>query len=101
MSIDILLDVVAAAAALVVLEAMPDMAILIEELMLLAISKKESLGLWQISKKSDSATRRIKDKQYVVGQNKYLPPTLRQRTAPLRYPAQVKKLADFPCNTCR
>lgn len=61
MSIDILLDVVAAAAALVVLEAMPDMAILIEELMLLAISKKESLGLWKISKKSDSATRRTKD----------------------------------------
>lgn len=61
MSIDILLDVVAAAAALVVLEAMPDMAILIEELMLLTISKKESLGLWQISKKSDFATRRTKD----------------------------------------
>lgn len=45
MSIDILLEVVAAAAALVVLEAMTDMAILREELILLTISKRESLGL--------------------------------------------------------
>jgi hypothetical protein len=61
MSIDILLEVVAAAAALVVLEVMPDMAILIEELMLLTISKKESLGPWQFSRKSDFGTRRTKD----------------------------------------
>lgn len=43
MSIDILLEVVAAAAALDVVEAMPDMAILMEELMMLTVYREESL----------------------------------------------------------
>lgn len=99
MSIDILLEVVAAAAALDVVEAMPDMAILMGELMMLTVYKKESLVQWRISKMLASATRGPKTTIYIRPSKAPPVPSL-DGQSPQIFCSLEETPADFPCKTC-